>query len=40
MMQRIRGSVAKLVNDLLPDRRVPFWREGQTNDYFDGVHPR
>jgi len=25
MMQRIHGSVAKLVNDLLPERRVPFW---------------
>jgi hypothetical protein len=36
MMQRIHGSVAKLVNDLLPERRVPFWREGQTNDYYDG----
>jgi REP element-mobilizing transposase RayT len=36
MMQRIHGSVAKLVNDLLPERRVPFWREGMRNDYFDG----
>jgi REP element-mobilizing transposase RayT len=36
MMQRIHGSVAKLVNDLLPERRVPFWREGSHNDYFDG----
>src|SRR5688500_7464997 len=27
MMQRIHGSVAKLVNDTLPERRVPFWRE-------------
>lgn len=26
MMQKIHGSVAKLVNDLLPQRRVPFWR--------------
>jgi REP element-mobilizing transposase RayT len=24
MMQRLHGSVAKLVNDLLPERRVPF----------------
>ena len=36
MMQRIHGSVAKLVNDTLPERRVPFWREGLRNDYFDG----
>jgi hypothetical protein len=37
MMQRIHGSVAKLVNDLLPERRVPFWREASRgNDYFDG----
>lgn len=36
MMQRIHGSIAKLVNDLLPERRVPFWREEQGNDYFDG----
>ena len=36
MMQRIHGSVAKLVNDLLPERRVPFWRSGRHNDYFDG----
>lgn len=36
MMQRIHGSVAKLVNDLLPERRLPFWREGRRNDYFDG----
>ena len=28
MMQRIHGSVAKLVNDLLePDRLKPFWRD-------------
>jgi REP element-mobilizing transposase RayT len=27
MMQRLHGSVAKLVNDLLPERRQPFWRE-------------
>ena len=36
MMQRIHGSVAKLVNDLLPERRVPFWRAGGRGDYFDG----
>lgn len=36
MMQRIHGSVAKLVNDLLPERRVPFWREAGRHDCFDG----
>ena len=30
------GTVAKLVNDLLPERHVPFWREARRNDYFDG----
>jgi hypothetical protein len=36
MMQRIHGSVAKLVNDILPERRVKFWRVENQNDYFDG----
>jgi REP element-mobilizing transposase RayT len=36
MMQRFHGSVAKLVNDLLPERRTPFWKEKGRNDYFDG----
>jgi len=36
MMRKIHGSVAKLVNDLLPERRVPFWRELGGRDYFDG----
>lgn len=36
MMQRLHGSVAKLVNDLLPQRRRPFWREIGHRDYFDG----
>ena len=36
MMQRIHGSVAKLVNDTLPERRVPFWRGAGRRDYFDG----
>jgi hypothetical protein len=36
MMQRLHGSVAKLVNDLLPERRLPFWREAGHQDYFDG----
>jgi REP element-mobilizing transposase RayT len=36
MMRKIHGSVAKLVNDLLPARQVPFWGEGSHDDYFDG----
>jgi REP element-mobilizing transposase RayT len=36
MMQRIHGSTAKLVNDLLPERRVPFFRDANHHDYFDG----
>jgi hypothetical protein len=36
MMPKLHGSVAKLVNDLLPERRVPFWRESGHRDYFDG----
>lgn len=36
MMQRIHGSTAKRVNDLLPERRVPFWRGKGRSDYFDG----
>lgn len=36
MMRKIHGSVAKLVNDLLPERRVPFWRDNESKDYFDG----
>ncbi|NJL31732.1 MAG: hypothetical protein HC898_08920 [Phycisphaerales bacterium] len=36
MMQRVHGSVAKLVNDELIPRHVPFWREGRGNQYFDG----
>ena len=36
MMQRIHGSVAKLVNDLLPERRTPFWGDPGQQDYFDG----
>jgi hypothetical protein len=36
MMQRIHGSIAKLVNDLLPHRAVPFWRNGKGREYFDG----
>jgi len=37
MMRKIHGSVAKLVNDLLPERRRPFWRQHSSQkDYFDG----
>jgi hypothetical protein len=38
MMQRIHGSVAKLVNDLLDVRIVPFWNERGRfkHNYFDG----
>jgi hypothetical protein len=36
MMQKIHGSVAKLVNDLLPIRITPFWRDSGHHDYFDG----
>lgn len=36
MMQRIHGSVAKLTNDLLPQRLRPFWSERGRQDYFDG----
>jgi hypothetical protein len=36
MMRRIHGSVAKLVNDLLPERRVPFWYDSGKQAYFDG----
>jgi len=36
MMRKLHGSVAKLVNDILPERRVPFWRGVSDDDYFDG----
>jgi len=36
MMRKIHGSTAKLVNDLLPDRHLPFWTEAGHQDYFDG----
>lgn len=41
MMQRVHGSVAKLVNDTLEqrgeDRLKPFWRQSANHDYFDGA---
>ena len=40
MMQRIHGSVAKLVNDLLAlgghPRLLPFWTDTGHQNYFDG----
>ena len=36
MMRKIHGSVAKLVNDLLSPRHVPFWGDPGHQDYFDG----
>lgn len=36
MMQKIHGSVAKLVNDLLSERRASFWVDAGHQDYFDG----
>jgi REP element-mobilizing transposase RayT len=35
-MQKFHGSVAKLVNDTLDVRLVPFWRTAGNQDYFDG----
>jgi len=35
-MQRFHGSVAKLVNDTLETRHLPFWRSKGNQDYFDG----
>ena len=35
-MQRLHGSVAKLVNDVLPERRRDFWRDKRGKEYFDG----
>ncbi|MDP7288207.1 MAG: hypothetical protein QGH94_09470 [Phycisphaerae bacterium] len=36
MMRKTHGSIAKLVNDTLPQRRVPFWSGPGHQDYFDG----
>lgn len=36
-IQRLHGSVAKLVNDTLPERiESPFWSDGGQQGYFDG----
>lgn len=36
LMRKLHGSVAKLVNDTLDERRVPFWHDRKHCDYFDG----
>jgi|SRR5688500_9771243 len=36
MMQRLHGSVAKLVNDTLRQRLSNFWRDAKGHEYFDG----
>jgi hypothetical protein len=36
MMQRLHGSTAKLVNDLLTERLLAFWRDAKGREYFDG----
>jgi len=36
MMKGIHGSVAKLVNDRLPERLLPFWVDSGHQNYFDG----
>ncbi len=36
MMRKLHGSVAKLTNDLLPDRHRPFWADRRDKGYFDG----
>jgi hypothetical protein len=36
LMQHLHGSVAKLVNDILPQRHRPFWRHAGNQDYYDG----
>jgi REP element-mobilizing transposase RayT len=35
-IQRLHGSTAKLVNDLLEDRRDHFWSDHKGKEYFDG----
>jgi hypothetical protein len=34
--EKVHGSVAKLVNDLLPERRAPFWGNDDHDNYYDG----
>jgi|SRR5439155_2748850 len=35
-MRRFHGSVAKLVNDLLPEKLAPFWYDSGKQGYWDG----
>jgi len=35
-MPRLHGSTAKLINDLLPERRADFWRDQKGGEFFDG----
>ena len=35
-MRHFHGSVAKLVNDTLASRHLPFWRGSGGSDYFGG----
>jgi hypothetical protein len=36
MMRKLHGSVAKLANDILPERQIPFWCDRADKNYFDG----
>jgi REP element-mobilizing transposase RayT len=36
MMRKLHGSIAKLVNDTLEVRLLPFWVDAGHRDYFDG----
>lgn len=36
LMRGLHGSVAKLVNDQLPERITPFWVDAGHQNYFDG----
>src|SRR5437773_7282700 len=36
MMQRLHGSIAKLINDTLPERFSQFFRDRKGKEYFDG----
>lgn len=36
LMQKLQGSISKLVNDTLPVRHLPFFRRSGNQDYFDG----
>ncbi|NBC11085.1 MAG: hypothetical protein GVY24_05020 [Planctomycetes bacterium] len=38
MMQCLHGSVAKRVNDVLPERRSDFWRDHRGRGFMDGCN--